>query len=395
MASFLDQVGIWPYLLTILPYLLFLWVVFCHVYPVYRASQRGQRGQRTRAATLAGIPRILASADYPFWVLSVWFTATVGYLIICFIFALLASGVPSSRVNEVRAQLTECANRFRIQRCNDPNQPGWVCSFLERECWALAMCIASPTYLLVIQEILQEFGHQLWSTLYWFLFLVSLYILLCATFPDDVAVGAPPSPGLGPGPGPPPQIGTPVRGSPGLVPNDFEDLPRPPGPHVLPPSYDTDGFLPLQYLWDNDLFAEHLRRDEAHNEIRGGLRAAPNETRPDRMRDTRGVYFHVRRATDGSIVTRQEMNRILVRPFIPKPANENPVPDANGEGSAGVGGGTAQGPPHPALPSASTRPCSPNWSCQFHICSRTVSLRQPCALRKPIYKLKALFAFRC
>jgi hypothetical protein len=146
------------------------------------------------------------------WVFKVWRIATCGYLIICYLFAVIAVSAPSSRLNEILAHATECAHRLSINNCENKKL---VASSLQRECFALAMCVSQPKYLIIGHEIFLECGRQLWSSLYWFIALVSLYILITAAFPEEVVAGAPG------GPSPP---GTPQPRAPSPRHNDLPDV---------------------------------------------------------------------------------------------------------------------------------------------------------------------------
>jgi hypothetical protein len=165
MASHLDN----PVFLTIIPYLVYLWTLFCHTFPINRV-----RGPITSNLLLG----------YLRWVTKVWCIATSGYLGICLVFALLTASTPSSRLSQILSGLTECTRRSNINKCNSHQ---YVCSMLRKECWALAMCLSQSNQHTIISEILLEWIHQFWSGYYSFIPLVSLYIFIIARFTGNVA----------------------------------------------------------------------------------------------------------------------------------------------------------------------------------------------------------------
>jgi hypothetical protein len=177
MASLSDL----PYLRIILSYLIYLWAFICHINPISRA-----RGVIT--------PNLLFR--YIRWVLKVWLIAASGYLIICLDFAFFTASIPASRSNHILAGITECARRSNINRCNSQE---YVCSWFQKECWALTVCLSQSKQHTLISELVLEWIRQLWSSYYWFVALVSLYILIVVRFSGNCAVGAPDSPPTLPG----------------------------------------------------------------------------------------------------------------------------------------------------------------------------------------------------
>ncbi|KAE9373279.1 hypothetical protein N431DRAFT_557424 [Stipitochalara longipes BDJ] len=153
-----------------LPYLVCLWAFFCHTYPINQI-----RGLITSSVFFR----------YVRWLIKIWLIATFSYLIICLIFAFRTVSVPSSRLNQILSGIADCARRSSINRCNSQE---YQCSLVQKECWALARCLSQSKEHTIVFEIVREWISQFRSSCYWFIALVSLYILLIAWFPEDVAM---------------------------------------------------------------------------------------------------------------------------------------------------------------------------------------------------------------
>jgi hypothetical protein len=129
---------------------LFIFLLFCHSFPIYLASYEPWTAARIRR--------------YLNYVLKIYFVATIIYIHVCVPFAYMVFTAPNSVFNKHVEEIRECAYRFEENGCTSKNN-----SFIgrvrgvERECFALAMCLRHPLFLLKIYGFLQELLSQTFS----------------------------------------------------------------------------------------------------------------------------------------------------------------------------------------------------------------------------------------
>jgi len=173
---------------TILAFLLF------SVLPIHFATRESW--------TAARIRRCLA------YIFKVYFFATLLYLVVCLPFAYSAFTAPYSRFNNSVTEMRECAYRFEESECSTKSSTiyGKVRG-VDRECFALAMCLRQPMFLLqnffFFQELLTTFfeGHSF----EFFCFFTGIFVVWAMgsgwwDVPRVEDVTAPAAPGPGPGP---------------------------------------------------------------------------------------------------------------------------------------------------------------------------------------------------
>jgi len=328
-----------------LPYLVYLWVFFCHIYPI----------TRIRGPITWGVLR-----RYVLWVINVWLIAPFGYRIICLLFAVRAASAPSSRLQQSLSGIAECARRSSMNSCNSQE---YQCALVQRECWALARCLSQSRKQTIVIELVREYYNQYEESFYWLVGLVSLYVLLMAKFAADVATnnghgttpGPPPSPGQeGAGPVNENQTGdlpaVPVNrnpaGDPPAVPANRNPAGNPPAgpvngtgrrqppprrqvaPHRRPllardePLTETElQQLPghprqTVRLWRSGTYAEavddNLPGDPIHGrEAVGILRVHPTQHHPSGFRDDNNRQFVIRTRANGAVLSLLDAARIL------------------------------------------------------------------------------------
>jgi hypothetical protein len=129
---------------------LFIFLLFYHSFPIYLASYEPWTAARIRR--------------YLNYVLKIYFVAMIVYIHVCVPFAYMVFTAPNSVFNKNVEEIRECAYRFEENGCTGKNN-----SFIgrvrgvERECFALAMCLRQPLFLLQIYGFLQELLAQIFG----------------------------------------------------------------------------------------------------------------------------------------------------------------------------------------------------------------------------------------
>jgi hypothetical protein len=129
--------------------LLFVFLVFCHFLPIYFASQEPWTARRIR--------------HYIKYILKIYLAATLLYVLVCIPFAALIFTNPTSMLNQTVAQKGECAYRFSENQCSLPTNSNYKRARVERECFALAMCLRQPVFIIKIHALLVELLAQVLS----------------------------------------------------------------------------------------------------------------------------------------------------------------------------------------------------------------------------------------
>ncbi|KAH8767533.1 hypothetical protein BGZ57DRAFT_988340 [Hyaloscypha finlandica] len=129
---------------------LFIFLLFYHGFPIYLASYEPRTAARIRR--------------YLKYVLKIYFVATIVYIHVCVLFAYLVFTDASSGFNKHVEEIRECAYRFEENGCMGKTN-GFIGRVrgVERECFALAMCLRQPLFLLQIYGFLQELLAQIFS----------------------------------------------------------------------------------------------------------------------------------------------------------------------------------------------------------------------------------------
>jgi hypothetical protein len=130
-----------------LPSALVIFLIFCHIFPIYLGSHQPWTSRRIRL--------------YFKYIFKIYLTATLVYIVICLPFAYFAFRAPKSNFNKMITQTRECAYQFKENHCTSSCVRRSICKRLERECFALAMCLGQPLFLLSIRGFLDELLAQI------------------------------------------------------------------------------------------------------------------------------------------------------------------------------------------------------------------------------------------
>jgi len=138
---------------TILAFLLFV------VLPIHFGSHESW--------TVARVRRYLA------YIRNLYVYAILLYILLCIPFAYITFSAPNSPYNNSVADMRECAYRFEESECTTQSSSFYgKVRGVDRECFALAMCLRQPIFLLQIffffQELLTTFLSGQSSELFWF-----------------------------------------------------------------------------------------------------------------------------------------------------------------------------------------------------------------------------------
>jgi len=212
--------------LTILVFILFV------ALPIYIGSHQSWTATRIR--------RYLA------YIFKLYFHAILLYLLVCLPFAYITFAAPNSRLNNAVTEMRECAYRFVERECETESSSFYgKFTGVDRECFALAMCLRQPMFLLEIfyfyQELLKTlFGGQSFELFY---FMAGTFVVwaMGSGWWETVMVGnvvpTPPNnqahPPATPPPGPPGPPGPRGPHPPG-PPSSAPSSPGPPGPPRQP-----------------------------------------------------------------------------------------------------------------------------------------------------------------
>jgi hypothetical protein len=128
---------------------LIIFSVICLIIPIYFGSQQRWTGSRIW--------------NYVRYILKIYSVATFLYIVICLAPTYTTFTAPNSKYSKFIAQIYECGYRFKQNDCATRCIKRSNCAKLERECFALAMCLRQPLSLLRIQAFLEELLAQIMS----------------------------------------------------------------------------------------------------------------------------------------------------------------------------------------------------------------------------------------
>jgi hypothetical protein len=138
---------------------LFIFLLFCHILLIYVASYDHWTAARFRR--------------YLKYVFKICFVGSIVYILICLPFAYRVFNAPDSVFNKHLQGIKECAFRLEENRCTSKNNNfiGRVRG-VERECFALAMCLRQPLFLLQTYGFVRELLAQIFSQRSFHIFVV-------------------------------------------------------------------------------------------------------------------------------------------------------------------------------------------------------------------------------
>lgn len=128
---------------------LIIFSVVCLIISIYFGSQQRWTGSRIW--------------NYVRYILKIYSVATFLYIVICLAPTYATFAAPNSNYSKFIAQIRECGYRFKENDCATPCIKRSNCARLERECFALAICLRQPLSLLRIHAFLEELLVQIWS----------------------------------------------------------------------------------------------------------------------------------------------------------------------------------------------------------------------------------------
>jgi hypothetical protein len=145
--------------------MLFISLIFCHIFPIYFASHEPWTVARFRS--------------YIKYVFKAYFAGILVYVAICVPFAYIVLRSPKSFFNRSVGDMRECAYRFEEIECTRGNNGYYPRAWgVQKECLALAMCLRQPLFLLRIYTFLSELSAQVLSQRSFnsFIFLTGAYV---------------------------------------------------------------------------------------------------------------------------------------------------------------------------------------------------------------------------
>jgi hypothetical protein len=129
--------------------ILFLFLLLCNIVPIYFNNHQPWTPARTRS--------------YLSYILKVYFFATMIYVLVCIAFAYIIFTKPGSQFDTVVKQVRACAYRYKENYCGNRKTGFFIRLWrmsVERECFALAMCLRQPVFLPKIHAFLMEIWAQ-------------------------------------------------------------------------------------------------------------------------------------------------------------------------------------------------------------------------------------------
>jgi hypothetical protein len=147
--------------------LLFLFLLLCNIIPIYYNSHQPWTAARTRS--------------YLNYILKVYFFATMIYVLLCATFAYITFTRPGTLFDTTVKQMKECGYRYKENECGNLKTGFFTRVWrmaVERECFALAMCLRHPVFMLKIHAFLMEVWAQILADGSLFVVLVGVFLAL-------------------------------------------------------------------------------------------------------------------------------------------------------------------------------------------------------------------------
>jgi hypothetical protein len=147
--------------------ILFLFLLLCNIVPIYYNSHQPWTAARTRS--------------YLNYILKVYFFATIIYVLLCATFAYITFTRPGTLFDTTVKQMNECGYRYKENKCGSLKTGFFTRVWrmaVERECFALAMCLRQPVFVLKIHAFLMEVWAQVLADGSLFVVLVGVFLAL-------------------------------------------------------------------------------------------------------------------------------------------------------------------------------------------------------------------------
>jgi hypothetical protein len=147
--------------------ILFIFVLLCNIIPIYYNSHQPWTAARTRS--------------YLNYILKIYFFATIIYILLCATFAYLTFTRPGTLFDMTVKQMKECGYRYKENECGNLKTGFFTRVWrmaVERECFALAMCLRQPVLVLKIHAFLIEVWAQMLADGSLFVVLVGMFLAL-------------------------------------------------------------------------------------------------------------------------------------------------------------------------------------------------------------------------